>query len=257
MPTTILLVRHGETEANVKGVLQGQSESDLTAKGRAQAMALGRALTTKFLDADGKPLHRGLAPKIYTSDLRRTVDTSAAIAEAFLAAAGSALTLAKDERLRERRLGPFQGRTQAQCQRELPMLWTRFCADEEDLATSGSGDTALPAIEAKEAAANGGVEPYSELRARANSALRDIAAAHDGAAVLVVSHGGFVHSAVSELAAIDFVPHIGNVSLTTFEVDDPAARDAPWRIGAIGEQLVHGDAVAALQTANVDVLNRR
>ena len=39
-------------------------------------------------------------------------------------------------------------------------------------------------------------QPYSELRARANSALRDIAAAHDGAAVLVVSHGNTLRSLV-------------------------------------------------------------
>ena len=155
MPTTILLVRHGETEANVKGVLQGQSESDLTAKGRAQAMALGRALCAKLLDADGNPLpsHRRLAPNIYASDLRRTVGTGDAIIEAIHTAAGSSLTLVTDERLRERRLGPFQGRTQAQCQRELPMLWTRFCTEEDGLAPSGS-EPELPAFEANEASGN-------------------------------------------------------------------------------------------------------
>ena len=37
----LLLCRHGETEANREHIIQGQSESDLTATGRAQAAALG------------------------------------------------------------------------------------------------------------------------------------------------------------------------------------------------------------------------
>ena len=49
MPTTILLVRHGETEANVKGVLQGQSESDLTEE--AAARQLPSLMTTTFWSA--------------------------------------------------------------------------------------------------------------------------------------------------------------------------------------------------------------
>ena len=38
----LLLCRHGETEANREHIIQGQSESDLTATGRAQAAALGK-----------------------------------------------------------------------------------------------------------------------------------------------------------------------------------------------------------------------
>ena len=43
----LLLCRHGETEANREHIIQGQSESDLTATGRAQAAApLGMLVTT-------------------------------------------------------------------------------------------------------------------------------------------------------------------------------------------------------------------
>ena len=44
----LLLCRHGETEANKEHIIQGQSESDLTATGRAQAAALGQELSRRI-----------------------------------------------------------------------------------------------------------------------------------------------------------------------------------------------------------------
>jgi broad specificity phosphatase PhoE len=43
-PFRIWLVRHGQSEGNLKGLFQGQSEHDLTAKGQQQARALGMRL---------------------------------------------------------------------------------------------------------------------------------------------------------------------------------------------------------------------
>ena len=248
-PTTILLCRHGETEANVAGVLQGQSESNLTGKGIAQARALGAALAERVAAA-GSSL--ALAPAIFSSDLLRTVDTSKAIIEAF-AACGRALELRTDVRLRERRLGPFQGRTVQQCQAELPTTWAHFSSEDEN------GDNRLDErqaarAEAEGASENGGVEPYVELRSRAGSALREIAAAHPGQSIIVVSHGGFVHSACLELTGLVAIPHIGNVSLTTLVTDDAASPSAQrWRATSVGEQLVRAEGLAASQAHNVDV----
>ena len=47
----IYFVRHGETEWNLKGMLQGKQNSPLTEKGRAQAAKLGEAL--KGVEFDG------------------------------------------------------------------------------------------------------------------------------------------------------------------------------------------------------------
>jgi len=47
----IYFVRHGETEWNLKGMLQGKQNSPLTEKGRAQAAKLGEAL--KDVEFDG------------------------------------------------------------------------------------------------------------------------------------------------------------------------------------------------------------
>lgn len=47
---TLYLARHGETEENLHGILQGITPGHLTEKGREQASALGRALRDKHFD---------------------------------------------------------------------------------------------------------------------------------------------------------------------------------------------------------------
>ena len=67
---TIYLVRHGETLANRQGILQGWSINPLDDTGRKQAAALVTRASRVPLDA------------IYTSDLIRTRETAAPLAEA-------------------------------------------------------------------------------------------------------------------------------------------------------------------------------
>ncbi|HEX6061059.1 MAG TPA: histidine phosphatase family protein [Candidatus Limnocylindria bacterium] len=67
-PTTLYLVRHGESEANAAGVFAGQTDSPLTAKGREQAKVVAKALRPVRFD------------RIVTSPLSRTKDTASEIA---------------------------------------------------------------------------------------------------------------------------------------------------------------------------------
>ena len=67
---TIYLVRHGETLANRQGILQGWRNNPLDDTGRKQAAALVTRASRVPLDA------------IYTSDLIRTRETAAPLAEA-------------------------------------------------------------------------------------------------------------------------------------------------------------------------------
>lgn len=70
--TTLLLVRHGESEWNCVGRIQGQADSPLTAVGIEQAQAIGRYL-------DGWLSGQGL--RIYSSPLSRAQQTAIIIAE--------------------------------------------------------------------------------------------------------------------------------------------------------------------------------
>ena len=184
---TILLLRHGETEANSKGVLQGQSESDLTAHGRKQAAELAASIRARL-----PKLVMPLCPSVYTSDLRRTRDTAQAVVDSLQHVLPSP-KLHPDARLRERRLGPFQGKSVKDCARHHPRLWAAF---------NSGDDAAVKACAESGASDNGGVEVNEEMSARAAEALTEIAAAHPGESVLVVSHGGFVHMALCRMSGI-------------------------------------------------------
>ena len=223
--TTIILLRHGETEANSKGVLQGQSESPLTHAGREQAAQLGIGLRMQHLAMP-------LCITAYASDLSRAHDTAQAVLDELNKdKKGRSITLACDARLRERRLGPFQGRSAAECHRLHPRLWHAFNAGSED---------DVRGCDEPGAADNGGVELNDEMMRRAATVMGEIAAAHPGEAVLVTSHGGFIHTAVCALTGLSAheVPHIGNCSVTTLVAPAGSARGdmkTPWQVIAIGE----------------------
>lgn len=92
----VLIVRHGETRENVERIIQGQLDTDLNARGRLQAEATGRFLSTTRID------------RIISSPLRRAADTARAI-HAHQPHASS-LTLELDDRLKERAFGVLQGK---------------------------------------------------------------------------------------------------------------------------------------------------
>jgi len=86
------LVRHGESTWNVLGLCQGhRDDAELTALGAAQAVATAGQFRGAAIGA------------IYSSDLRRALQTAAA----FAAALG--LPVTQDTRLRERKLGVLEG----------------------------------------------------------------------------------------------------------------------------------------------------
>jgi probable phosphoglycerate mutase len=91
----VLLLRHGQTDENALGILQGQSQTALNASGLEQAQLLATRLRT----------YEPRAEFLVTSDLARATQTADAVA--------AALGIAYVERpaWRERGFGPFEGRT--------------------------------------------------------------------------------------------------------------------------------------------------
>ena len=97
-----MLARHGETVFNVEGRWQGQSDSPLTDRGRAQARELARALAEEPIAA------------IYTSDLGRAANTAREIA------AIHAIQAISDTRLREIHTGEWTGKGRAEIETHWP-----------------------------------------------------------------------------------------------------------------------------------------
>lgn len=163
----VLLVRHGESEWNVTGRIQGQAGSGLSPRGRTQADQAARYLQTICPDVSA----------IVSSDLERVVQT----AEPFATATGRPIRT--DSRLREIDNGEWTGRTTAEVAANYP--------DQ------------IAAIRRGEDIPRGGGETFAQLRGRVDAALRDVArtAASSGAptaTVVVFSHGGPVRGAVAE-----------------------------------------------------------
>jgi len=91
--TEILLTRHGQTDWNLGGRVQGHTDIPLNATGVAQARALADELATEQLVA------------VYSSDLGRARDTAAIVAQRH----GLAVTVEPD--LREKNFGTWEGLT--------------------------------------------------------------------------------------------------------------------------------------------------
>jgi 2,3-bisphosphoglycerate-dependent phosphoglycerate mutase len=152
--TTILLARHGETDWNREGRIQGHLDPPLNERGREQACELAARLDAEPLDA------------LYASDLRRALET------ADLVAARKRLSVTVEPGLREADMGSWSGLTATEIQRRYPAAW------RERLA-GGQGHDG----EAREA-----------FHRRVVEALRRIASEHPGQRVLVIAHGGVIRT---------------------------------------------------------------
>lgn len=153
MNCTLLLIRHGATAWNRAGRYQGHADPPLGRAGRAQARRVAGGLAGLHLDA------------VYSSDLRRALETAAPLAYA------RGLPVQPDPRLRELDFGAWDGRRVEEVMAAEPAVWAAWYADPMALAPPG-GET-VPAL-------------WSRVR----RALREIGRRHAGGTVAVVTHGG-------------------------------------------------------------------
>jgi broad specificity phosphatase PhoE len=98
MSVEIYLLRHGETEWNLEGRLQGHLDSPLTERGRLQAKQLGETVAERLRGRDGVTLQ--------TSPLLRARETAA-----ILSAVAGFAEPALEARLREITMGSWDGLT--------------------------------------------------------------------------------------------------------------------------------------------------
>lgn len=168
MPSTrICLVRHGETEWNAEGRVQGQTDIPLSAVGRAQALAAASILAGHDFSA------------IYSSDLLRVRQTAAPAAQRL------ALPIVLDRELRERHYGIFECLLYTEVKERFPEHYARFRDKDPDF----DFDTG---------------ESLRAFFDRALTAVGRIADAHRGEQVLVFTHGGVLDMVYRHIHALGF-----------------------------------------------------
>lgn len=154
--TTLYIARHGETEWNVKDILQGQLDSPLTERGLKQAADLALEMKDETFAA------------IFSSDLLRASRTAEVVSvERKLAVKTSQL-------LRERNWGRFDGRQASYYREEARELLQKYqqLSDEERWQFKPYAD----------------IESFEEIHKRLMVFLRETAVAYKGRSVLVISH---------------------------------------------------------------------
>lgn len=136
-PTTLVLVRHGDTDHTRARVFSGRNGSDpaLNESGRAQIAATAEWLAPL---ADESPV-------LLSSPLRRTRESAAIVADRF----GASFDV--EEGLVEAGFGDWEGLTYAEVLDRDPEGFTRWLGDA-DFAPGGTGD-ALTAVDARVAEA--------------------------------------------------------------------------------------------------------
>jgi probable phosphoglycerate mutase len=105
----LILVRHGQSEANAAGLLVGRTDSALTALGQRQAARIGEALAAG---------HAGQPVRVITSPLSRARDTAAIVAAAYGAAPPQI-----EERLIELDYGELDGQRPADLAQGMWAAW--------------------------------------------------------------------------------------------------------------------------------------
>lgn len=184
--TTLLLVRHGETDWNREGRWQGHSDTHLNDSGREQAARLAAEL-------DGIDV-------VYSSDLARARET------ADILAAPLEHPVHLDARLRERSFGSWEGKTASEIEAEFPGEHARWLA--------GEGPGAQDA------------EPFADFEARVQGFVEEVLRHHSDETVLVVAHGGSIRVIHALASGLDYVrdnrsiPSVPNCTLARYRAQD-------------------------------------
>ena len=185
----VVLVRHGETEGNVRGIVQGQSDTPLTERGIASTLKKAKKIKQFPFDA------------VFSSDLSRTVETLKLIQgeiEGFPDPVYS-------RELREIDFGDFTGRLKKEI---MPTILEHKAAPELPYPEGESG---------------------GQFIARVKSFFSMLMDCHAGGQVLVVTHFGVMETAACQFTGPPSYEniHIGpdDVWRMTFANDWSAARE--------------------------------
>jgi broad specificity phosphatase PhoE len=187
----LILVRHGQSTANARGIWQGQMDFPLSDEGRQQAAMAGLALSRETIDG------------LYSSPLSRAFETASIIRKR----TGFRGEVVPEEGLSERSGGILEGYTWAEQEQRNPELAEKFLAIPEE-----------------DRWALVGAETDEDVIARFGEALASIAARHpERSRIVIVSHGGVMRAYLREIFGPEILPgaqRAANASITRMQWDD-------------------------------------
>lgn len=200
-----MLVRHGVTNWNTEGRIQGQGGEGLSADGHEQARVTAAWLEESFPDA-----------QYYSSDLQRCRETVTPLVEL------AEIAVEFREELRERHFGEWTSHTHAEVEERWPDQWSAWRRGEEV-----AGDI--------------GGETSAELTARVCSFVHEIVAElEEGGTVVLITHGGPIWNGVHELVGLPrgSLGGVGNASITVLHDYGHAVQLALWnQVGHLPPRL--------------------
>jgi len=187
--TKLILVRHGESEANQIKAFAGHYNAKLTELGHRQAQAAGEYIKEKFN-----------ITKVYASDLSRAYDTGNAIAKA------SGVPIVPNSALREIKAGKWEGQLIA------------------DLLVQYEKDYGIWRTDIGNATCTDG-ESVTELLKRVSEALESIAKTHPDEEIVIATHATPVRAMqtfveTGSLQEMKNIPWPTNASISVLEYDN-------------------------------------
>jgi broad specificity phosphatase PhoE len=170
----IMLLRHGESEGNALGRMQGRSDYPLSALGRQQAASAGAFLA-----------NHGPFAAVYASPLKRAFETASIVA-----AQGVRPEPVVDQDLPEIGAGLLEDLNEAEIRAAHPVFMQRSLTETGDFSDYGG-------------------ESYADVQARVRRLLARLEARHRSAQerVLLVGHGGF-HYQLAKALLCEPVPRV-------------------------------------------------
>lgn len=185
--TRLYIVRHGETDWNREGRVQGHTDTPLNATGRSQARALRQQLVSVTFHA------------AYASDLSRAYETATIII------GEGAISVIPCRDLRERHCGDWEGRILDEIAQTDPIGLEAWRNRQADAGPPGGENESL-------------------LQDRVLATLDGIVAAHAGQTVLVATHGGPVRAILGGWLAHDGNQPVRNCEAFIIEAEEGQRR---------------------------------
>ena len=181
----ILIIRHGESEADILGVHEGRADFELTTKGKIQAEAMAKWVNQNF------KIH-----KIYSSTLKRARQTAELLSKE------TSLEIAFRDELMEFNNGLLAGLSREEAERKYPRI--------PDLPVHKSVY---------------GMESRLEFRYRADYILSTIINENDmESTIAIVSHGGMINQLFHSFLSLPIVSSIhfatGDTGIHLWHLDD-------------------------------------